>query len=138
MALYTDRNKWPRETTVIVAGSVKPQLALQASFEMPKVGPKRRIQMSARLFDAIINDPNQSHLATGIHPSELSLNEAFSHQLRSALGSAGCDDIVGVVLPEDLWESVELQAEKLWRMPLAIVDTHSTFRAIMLQATPGL
>lgn len=131
MPLYTRQNQWPSENTVIVAGSVKPRLALRASFEMPQVGPKRRIQMSAKLFDAIINNPNQGHLAGGIHSTELRLSKKLNHQLRSTLGSIGCEDIVGVVLPQDLWEVVELQSEKLWRVPLAVVDSNSTYKAIM-------
>jgi hypothetical protein len=133
MTLHTNENGWPHENTVIVAGSVKPQLALRASFEMPEVGPKRRVQMSGKLFDAIINDPNQGHFATGINPAELNLNPAYNQQLRSALGRTGCQDVVGIVIPEDLWSEVEGQAEKLWRIPVAVVDTPSSYRAIMLQ-----
>lgn len=134
MALHANENRWPSENTVIIAGSVKPQLALRASFEMPQVGPKRRIQMSGKLFDAIINNPNQGHFSTGINPTELNLNTAFNQQLQAALGRTGCQDVIGIVMPEDLWNDVELQAEKLWRMPLAVVDTPSTYRAIMLRS----
>ena len=134
MTLHTNENKWSSRNTVIVAGSIKPQLALRASFEMPKVGPKRRIQMSGKLFDAIINDPNQGHFATGIDPAELSLSPAFNQQLRLALGRTGCHDVVGIMLPEDLWNDVELQAEKLWRIPIAVVDTPSSYRAVMLRS----
>lgn len=131
MTIHSNENRWPGENTVIVAGSVKPQLAMRASFEMPSVGPKRRIQMSAKLFDAIINSPSQGHFATGINPAELDLSGAFNQQLQNALGRMGCSDVVGIIMPDDLWDDVELQAEKLWRIPLAIVDTPSSYRAIM-------
>lgn len=134
MTHHSQENAWPTENTVIVAGSVKPQLALRASFEMPQRGPKRRLQMSEKLFDAIINDPNQGHFATGIDPAELSLNPALNQQLRAALGRTGCRDVVGLILPEDLWNNVELQAEKLWHIPVAVVDTPSTYRAVMLRS----
>jgi len=131
MTTYSGENRWLGENTIIVAGSVYPQLAMKASFEMPAAGPKRRIQLSAKLFDAIINNPNQGHFATGINPAELDLDGALNQQLQSALGRTGCNDIVGIILPDDLWVDVELQVEKLWNIPLAIVDTTSSYRAIM-------
>lgn len=135
MTLHTRENRLPSENTVIVAGSIKPQLALRASFEMPTVGPKRRIQMSAKLFDAIINNPNQGHFATGIDPAELNLNAALNQQARAALGRTGCQDVIGIIMPEDLWSDVELQSEKLWQIPLAVVDTPSSYRAVILRST---
>lgn len=87
--------------------------------------------MSARLFCAIINDPEQGHLATGIDPTRVNLDSSLDHQLRRTIGCRACEDIVGVILPEHVWSAVEAHQDKLWRLPLAIIDTQSTFRAAM-------
>jgi hypothetical protein len=92
--------------------------------------------MSDRLFDELLHHPAQGHLASGINPEGLSLTQRSTIELSQAIGRRGCEDIIGVVMPEELWSTVELQSDKLWRIPVALVYGRSNFRALMPGAAP--
>lgn len=119
------------DSTVLMIGSFHEQVGRLAAFTMPKTGPKRLMPMSERLFDELLHNPAQGHLATGIDYESLSLTERLTKELRQAIGNKGCRDIVGLVMPEELWDTVELQTEKLWYIPVALVIGNSDYKAVL-------
>lgn len=131
MTAHYRNNRWPTNTTVLTVGSMKPKLALEISFGMPKPGPKRRLPLSSSVFEELLHSPDQGHLALGIRPEALNLPSVSMHQLLQAIGGRGCEHIIGVIMPEELWERVELHSDKLWRMPVALVQSSATYRALI-------
>lgn len=127
MTMHYRENRWPAENTVLIVGSVPQHVGHSASFFFPEMGPKRRIPMSGRLFLDVLHSPDQGPLATGIDRAALELPSRSRDELKVALGSRGCTDLVGLVITDDVLTDAELFEEKMWGLPIATPTSRSTY-----------